>query len=333
MIVGSEQAGAPVTAAPTLVVVSNGRVGVGTRDPATSLEVVGDWNGGEGAIRVTGDQPAMHFEPGNAGGNQPWVVHVTDTPAGNLRLAYKDNVGTWKGVLHATPKGRVGVVATDPRNPLGVRAAGAAQDLVSFEDPGGTTKWHISQKTADGAADGFSLVETQAADGEGRLFVKAGGNIGIGTVAPAGAVSIKSKDVNQGTLSFFTPASADVEYDGGADKVFVFKDSQNGRTSFMQTQLGVGTVTPRNPFAVRATGAAEELVSFETAAGATRWHVNQALPGTAGGLNFAETNVADGRLFLENGGRVGIGTAKPAPGMNRRTSAAMAPATTCRSAA
>jgi hypothetical protein len=192
-----------------------------------------------------------------------------------------------------------------------VRAAGAAQDLISFEDPGGVTKWHISQKTADGATDGFSLVETQAADGEGRFFVKAGGNIGVGTVAPAGAVSIKSKDVNQGTLSFFTPGSADVEYDGGADKLFVFKDSQNGRTCFMQTQLGVGTATPRNPFAVRATGAAEELVSFETAAGATKWHLNQALANTNGGLNFAETNVADGRLFLENGGNVGIGTTKP----------------------
>jgi hypothetical protein len=74
---------------------------------------------------------------------------------------------------------------------------------------------------------------------------------------------------------------------------------------------GVGTSTPRNRLGVRGRGTAEELLSFEDATGVTHWHINQNLGGTNRGLNFAETNVADGRLFLSDGGNVGVGTTDP----------------------
>jgi hypothetical protein len=74
---------------------------------------------------------------------------------------------------------------------------------------------------------------------------------------------------------------------------------------------GVGTSTPRNRLGIRGRGTSEELLSFEDATGVTHWHVNQNLGGTNRGLNFTETNVADGRLFLQDGGNVGVGTTDP----------------------
>ncbi len=76
-------------------------------------------------------------------------------------------------------------------------------------------------------------------------------------------------------------------------------------------KVGIGTTNPRNPLGIRATGQSEELISFEDPSGRTKWHINQNLGGTNPGLNFVETGVADGRLFIQAGGKIGIGTTSP----------------------
>lgn len=80
--------------------------------------------------------------------------------------------------------------------------------------------------------------------------------------------------------------------------------------------VGIGTSTPRNPLAVRANGAWEELLSFEDTSGKTNWHVNQNPQGTGvkRGLNFCESKLNKNfRLFLQEvTGNVGIGTGTPA---------------------
>jgi Chaperone of endosialidase len=78
-----------------------------------------------------------------------------------------------------------------------------------------------------------------------------------------------------------------------------------------QPQLGVGTRTPYGAIGIRGFSTNEELISFENAAGVNTWHMNQLLGGHSG-LNFAESGVADGRLYLQAGGNVGIGTTSPA---------------------
>ena len=75
--------------------------------------------------------------------------------------------------------------------------------------------------------------------------------------------------------------------------------------------VGIGTPNPDRPLTVQAQGASQELISFKDAGGATKWHINQDLGGSNPGLNFVETGVADGRLFLKPGGNVGIGTSNP----------------------
>jgi hypothetical protein len=85
-----------------------------------------------------------------------------------------------------------------------------------------------------------------------------------------------------------------------------------------------------------------ELIGLATAAGARKWHVNIFEPAGAnpGGLNFAESGVADGRMFLAYGGNVGIGTYAPvsllhingAPGQSTELRLTSQPAATTKAA-
>ncbi|NEO71551.1 LamG-like jellyroll fold domain-containing protein [Moorena sp. SIO3H5] len=93
-------------------------------------------------------------------------------------------------------------------------------------------------------------------------------------------------------------------------KLYVDGDSQI-TGDLTVANVGIGTTTPRNPLAIRGQGTWEELISFEDPEGTTKWHINQNIRGENPGLNFVETNVADGRLFIQAGGNVGIGTTNP----------------------
>jgi hypothetical protein len=82
--------------------------------------------------------------------------------------------------------------------------------------------------------------------------------------------------------------------------------------------IGIGTTNPDRPLTIQAQGASQELISLKDPSGATKWHINQDLGGSNPGLNFVETGVADGRLFLKPGGNVGIGTTNPAAKLDVR---------------
>ncbi len=60
-----------------------------------------------------------------------------------------------------------------------------------------------------------------------------------------------------------------------------------------------------HPMVVRANGS--DVLAFEDNTGTPKWHWNLLL----NGLNFVESNVSDYRLFLENGGNIGINTNNP----------------------
>lgn len=79
--------------------------------------------------------------------------------------------------------------------------------------------------------------------------------------------------------------------------------------------VGIGTTAPDRPLAIQAQGASQELISFKDLGGATKWHINQDVAGLPG-LNFVETGVTDGRLFLKAGGNVGIGTVQPSAALH-----------------
>jgi hypothetical protein len=304
--------------APRFVVVSGaggketeGRAGVNTRDPNAALEVKGDWGGEDGALRLAGAEPAIRFEGGGDVGDVKWITQLTKTPSGAYRIAYRTGASAWKGVLNVL-KEKVGVRTDSPGAPLGIRADGEREDLVSFEDKAGSAKWKIRHKP-DGIRSGLTFSEVVAAgDGSNSLFLKPGGDVGIGTLEPKGRLTINGKvQPGQGLLSFFT-GTTDVEYDGGDDKLFIFTQAPAGTTSFLGSKVGIGSTGPFAALAVKGSGGGGELLSFEDAAGATKWHINHNLAAApVKGFNIAETGVADGRLFIKQGGDVGIGTYEP----------------------
>jgi hypothetical protein len=51
-----------------------GNVGVGTPNPVTKVEISGNWNGQEGALRLTGDKPTVKFVGGAVTGNHSWIL-------------------------------------------------------------------------------------------------------------------------------------------------------------------------------------------------------------------------------------------------------------------
>jgi hypothetical protein len=95
-------------------------------------------------------------------------------------------------------------------------------ERISFKDTTGTTKWHINDwsGTALGSGD-FNIAETGVADG--RLYLRAGGNVGIGTTSPPAKLTI----AESGDLLF--RASSQIPQDPG-DVVFqTFAGVQKGR--------------------------------------------------------------------------------------------------------
>lgn len=71
--------------------------------------------------------------------------------------------------------------------------------------------------------------------------------------------------------------------------------------------VGIGTKNPERPLAIQSAPGLVEWLSLVDTNGVTRWHLNNQL----GGLNFAQSSVADARLFLSTNGSVGIGTEYP----------------------
>jgi hypothetical protein len=83
--------------------------------------------------------------------------------------------------LRVAADGNVGIGTTEPgRWPLSIQAQAGAQELLSFMDPNGNTKWHINQNWI---SSGLNFAETGVADF--RVFIATGGNVGIGTNVPA----------------------------------------------------------------------------------------------------------------------------------------------------
>ncbi|WP_271405269.1 hypothetical protein [Tenacibaculum soleae] len=72
-----------------------------------------------------------------------------------------------------------------------------------------------------------------------------------------------------------------------------------------QVRINQAPIFNNHPLVVRANGV--DVLAFQDEFGTPKWHWNL----LADGLNFVESNIADYRLFLENGGSVGINTDAP----------------------
>ncbi len=71
--------------------------------------------------------------------------------------------------------------------------------------------------------------------------------------------------------------------------------------------VGIGTTDPNRPLTVGANPSGDTIQLLSEGAGGSDWHLSF----TGTGLEYVETGVAGGRLVLEDGGNVGIGTTNP----------------------
>jgi hypothetical protein len=71
--------------------------------------------------------------------------------------------------------------------------------------------------------------------------------------------------------------------------------------------VGINTTNPNRPLTIRGTGTNNELLSLNSALDHTYWHLNL----LSGGLNFVQTDLNTSRLFIDNFGRLGLGTTQP----------------------
>lgn len=126
-----------------------------------------------------------------------------------------------------------------------------------------------------------------------------------------------------GTLTFFSQI-ADVEYDGGADGVFLFKDN-GGKTAFIGGNVGIGTNDPKQKLTIEGpNNAGKDPASGMSAGG------QFAIKGNAPQIDFIDTDHNDWAihvnsnkmyfirqpwiytdLVLDGSGNVGIGTDSP----------------------
>ena len=174
-IVFEVDAGASANA---LRVSSTSKVGLRTATPVLDVHV------------NTTDTPAMRFEQNNGGGftAQTWDVagneanfFVRDVTGGS-RLPFRIRPGAPTSSVDISAAGFVGIGTASADARLTVQTD--ANDLIRFKSSAGTTKWHLRLHSSND----LGITETGVADG--RLYLQAGGNIGIGTTAPTQLLSV-----------------------------------------------------------------------------------------------------------------------------------------------
>lgn len=118
---GTRKAG-EAGASPRMVITDEGNVGLGTTDPGGRLHVVGDWDGEQGALQLSGLKPTLRFTGGFTQNHQSWIVHLGAHGPGNLEFMNRTGPGAYASVLALDPyEGNVGIGTSEPLAKLDVR--------------------------------------------------------------------------------------------------------------------------------------------------------------------------------------------------------------------
>ncbi len=217
------------------------------------------------------------------------VTGVTN-PQTRFTVSTTDASGNAKECLTVVTDGHVGVNQPAPTALVHLHSDNGLQGNLQLFSASADVEY-------DGGSDKLFIFKDDAAGATAFM----GGNVGVGTTAPTAKLHVHSEtNPFQGNLQLFS-ASADVEYDGGSDKLFIVKDT-GGTTAFMGGNIGLGTTAPTAKLQLHSDNALQgDLRLF------------------SGNADFEYDGGSDGLfLFKDNGGRtafmggnVGIGTTTP----------------------
>jgi len=251
----------------------------GTATTATALVdgSVSTVNGLGGDVTLMPGQNVVIFTNGNrvfisvpTGGSGPWEAAETN-------IYYQG--------------GHVGIGTVFPDRPLTITGAGPSYEWLSFR-VGGATRWHINNRNF-----GWNLAETGGADG--RLFVAAGGNVGIGTEGPLAKLDVRGT-IRFGTNSEYRPV-------GAGENIHIVRGvvSSGGAildgTGFTVQHAGTGDygITFNTPFLARPTVTAS--VEFEFVSNPGRIAMVDNFTSTGGNVIVLATDPNGGGTSLVNG--------------------------------
>ena len=183
------------------------------------------------------------------------------------------------------------------------------QNWISFKNSSGTSKWAINNLNT---GTDFNFSETGVADG--RLYLKAGGNVGIGTTAPGATLDVSgtgSIKIPVGTtaqrpsspvagMMRFNTDSSRVEFYNGIAWTWGGVSATGGTV----TDIGgyrIHTFTTSGTFTVGAGGNIEVLVVAGGGGG-----------GGGGGIVYGSTSISAGQVIAVTVGTGGTGGAAAA---------------------
>ena len=134
---------------------TDGRVGIGTNDPKSTLHV-------NGKLRVEKEV--------SVAADAAFEVDATNVAGGRLKIATDGKVG----------------LGTSPEKHLHIAGAGDQEIMIQCTDDNGGVKWSL-QSSAAGSGGRFELINRTA--GQSRLVVSKDGNVGMGTVSPGSNIN------------------------------------------------------------------------------------------------------------------------------------------------
>jgi hypothetical protein len=203
-----------------------GKIGVGTDAPAAKLQID---NPVQGHIQLFSATADFEYDGGD---DQKFIFK--DTGGTTAFLGGNVGIGTDQPLdrLHVAKAGHLNVVFDSPAFQEHLTAVvGSAGSGLRFSE---TNEFFVASQPFANRADGTF--------GNEHLRIKANGAVGLGTPAPDSRLQIHSSSAAQGDVRIFS-ATADFEYDGGSDQLFIFRDT-GGTTAFLGGDIGIGTTTP-----------------------------------------------------------------------------------------
>jgi hypothetical protein len=170
-----------------------GNVGIGTAAPLASLDVLGNWNGEQGALNLFGDRPSVRFTGDAGSANQSWLMHLGGGP-GDL-LFYRRAAGAepWIPTLSlGAADGNVGLGTTTPQAKLHIYdPAGSVTHVI--ETGGGINAWtRVDFANANGQ---WRVGTSRGFNGDQFYFYRRGATVNAFAIQPNGDASL------QGTMS------------------------------------------------------------------------------------------------------------------------------------